>query len=81
MKGARCIRRESGLTTRFEAAVVIALFFCAFPKSAHAYLDPGAGSMFLQGLFAAFFAVVAYLGIFRRRIKSWWRRFVSKEKQ
>ena len=69
------------MTTYFRAAVIVTLLLLILSKNAHAYLDPGAGSMFLQGLFAAFFAVLAYMGIFRRRLKSWWRHFIAKQKE
>lgn len=75
------IRREGELTTYFRAAAVVVLFLFVFSRNAHAYLDPGAGSMLLQGLLAAFFAVLAYLGVFRRRLKSWWQHFEFRQKE
>lgn len=43
---------------------VICLF--GFPKTAHAYLDPGTGSALLQGLAAVFLVA----GMYMRRIRS-----------
>jgi hypothetical protein len=47
---------------------VICLF--GFPKTAHAYLDPGTGSALLQGVAAVFLLA----GMYMRRM----RTFVSK---
>lgn len=39
-------------------------------KPAYAYLDPGTGSMLVQAVIAAVAAVSVSLGVFRRRIRS-----------
>lgn len=52
----------------------IVILFLLFPKKAHAYLDPGAGSYILQIIAAAFFTALFLF-------KSWWGRlkvFLSK---
>jgi hypothetical protein len=41
-----------------------------FTKDAHAYLDPGTGSMVLQGILAALLTISTVIGIFWTRIKS-----------
>jgi len=47
--------------------ILLALALVALPSQAHAYIDPGAGSMFLQMLIAA----VVFGGVM---IKMWWTR-------
>ena len=43
-------------------------------QPAYAYLDPGTGSILLQGLIAAVAAVGVYAGIFWRRIRAFFSR-------
>jgi hypothetical protein len=53
------------------------LFFLAMtPLSAHAYLDPGTGSLIIQGIIAALVPVVA----FWRSIKMFLIRLFKREK-
>jgi hypothetical protein len=42
---------------------------------AHAYTDPGSGTLLLQMAFAAFFGLMFYL----RRIVTWMRRLLGRE--
>ncbi|RLA39178.1 MAG: hypothetical protein DRR42_27600 [Gammaproteobacteria bacterium] len=48
----------------------ILVFFLTISSAANAYLDPGTGSMLLQGIIASI-----ALGLFT--IKTWWYRLVS----
>ena len=41
---------------------------------AHAYLDPGTGSMLIQGVLAAIAAASVSIGIFWRRLRSFFGR-------
>lgn len=43
-----------------HATFVIAFFWVFLMPKAHAYIDPGTGSMLLQALLAAFFAVLLF---------------------
>ena len=52
---------------RVSLWVLLAMLMSATP--AFAYLDPGAGSMVLQGILAGIAAVSVYCGIFWGRIK------------
>ena len=58
--------------------VAVALFLCclAFTPRAHAYIDPGTGSMLLQALAAGFVAVL----VFWKRIYAGIAAFFSKNK-
>ena len=46
----------------------------------YAYLDPGTGSMLIQGLLAAIAAASVTIGIFWRRLRSFFSRKNSGEK-
>ena len=49
-------------------------------NSAYAYIDPGTGSMMIQALLAAVAAISVSIGIFRRRLRSFFGRFFGKKK-
>jgi len=59
-------------------AVMLAVVMVVIPSPAHAYLDPGAGSVLLQGLIAAAAAVTAVLSVNLRRVKSLFRRLFGR---
>jgi hypothetical protein len=51
---------------------VLALFILAcliYPRKAHAYIDPGTGSIIIQVLIAAFFGALFAVKMFWKRIK------------
>ena len=48
----------------------------AYTSPAYAYLDPGTGSVLLQGLIGGIAAVMAFLSIYWQKVKA----FFSKEK-
>ena len=49
---------------------LFSLLVLATPEDAHAYLDPGTGSMLVQALVASVMAVLVTLKLYWRRIKS-----------
>ena len=49
--------------------VVAALIGTAYVSPAYAYLDPGTGSILLQGLLAAIAGATAAVGVYWQRIK------------
>jgi hypothetical protein len=53
---------------------MFAIAIMLIPAPAHAYLDPGAGSILLQSLLAAIAAVTAVFSVNFRRLKSLLRR-------
>lgn len=59
---------------------LIALCILVFSTNqAYAYLDPGTGSMLIQGVIAAIAAVSVSIGIFWRRLQSFfWRKNSEK---
>ena len=59
------------------ALLAMALFF--FPAQAHAYLDPGTGSYFIQIALAAIVGALFAVRLFWGRIKAFFRKLFSKE--
>jgi hypothetical protein len=53
---------------------VCGCFLLLVAPDAHAYTDPGSGTLLLQMAFAAFFGLMFYA----RRISAWMRRLVGK---
>ena len=63
-------------TDRTGAPFLIALLALAYAAPAHAYLDPGTGSILLQGLLAA----IATLGLFWQRVKVFFSSMFASRK-
>ncbi len=59
-----------GFSKTIHRSIVIALLWFGHIAPAHAYLDPGTGSIILQGLIAGFMVVSAAASVFWQRIKS-----------
>ena len=60
--------------------LITALYVLVFStKPAFAYLDPGTGSMLIQGLIAAVAALTVSIGIFWGRLKSFWGRLFGRK--
>jgi hypothetical protein len=57
--------------------ITFLLFFIS--DEAYAYLDPGTGSMIVQAVIAGVAAVSVSIGIFRRRLLSFWGRFFGQK--
>ena len=56
---------------------LLAAALLLFPQEAHAYLDPGSGSLIVQALVAAFFALSLAIKVYWRKIKLFMGRFFS----
>jgi hypothetical protein len=55
------------------------MFFMLLPiKNAFAYLDPGTGSMMIQALLAVIAAVSVSIGVFWRRLRSFFSRMFGQ---
>ena len=59
--------------------LIMALFF--FPAQAHAYLDPGTGSYFIQIALAALVGALFAVRLFWGRIRAFFRRLFSKAEE
>lgn len=55
---------------RIAHLAFLAALSSVFTSPAYAYLDPGTGSMILQGIIGAIAVGAAYLSIFWHRVKS-----------
>jgi hypothetical protein len=55
---------------RIASAAVVGALMGLYPTDAHAYLDPGTGSMILQGILGGLLVIGGGIGVFWRRIKS-----------
>lgn len=62
------LRRKSSCW--FTILLVAFGIFMAYQPSAHAYLDPGTGSLILQAIIGAFLAMAL-------TVKLWWRRLMG----
>ena len=56
--------------------VIVLVFY----NSAQAYIDPGLGSMLIQGLIAVIAAGVAYTTLYWRKFKDFLKRFNNSSK-
>jgi len=54
---------------KFEKIVVVVILFAALSAPAYAYIDPGSGSMIVQGVLAAIAAIAM-------TAKLWWHRLL-----
>ena len=54
---------------KLEKMLILVVLVAALPKPAYAYIDPGTGSMILQGLIAALAALAL-------TIRLWWHRLM-----
>jgi len=71
---ARAIRRRG-------AKFAMLVFALLFASEAFAYLDPGTGSILLQGLIAATAAVVTWLSLTWQQTKAWFRSVTGRAPQ
>ncbi|MCD6297543.1 MAG: hypothetical protein J7M30_10350 [Deltaproteobacteria bacterium] len=65
---------------KFMVMLLCAVFPLVFAKRAHAYIDPGTGSMLVQAALAAVAAASVSIGVFRRRIRSFFGRLFGRKK-
>ena len=63
-----------------QASVLLVLLLgTVFEAEASAYLDPGTGSMFIQGLIATIAAAAYAVRVYWSRIQSWIKRSDSRK--
>ena len=60
--------------------VLVFLFYLTFPRTAHAYLDPGTGSFLIQMILAALLGVSVTIRIYWGKIKTFFVRLFQKDK-
>jgi len=59
--------------------IIFFLYFFLFTSSAHAYLDPGTGSIILQAIIGAFAAFFSTIYIFWEKVKIFFRKVFKKD--
>ena len=65
---------------KFIVILLCAVFVLVLVKRAHAYIDPGTGSMLVQAAIAAVAAASVSIGVFRRRLRSFFGRLFGRKK-
>ena len=60
-------------------APLLLIVFFGFPERAHAYLDPGTGSMVLQFVAGGLLAAIGVTKVYWKRIKSIFRQTENVE--
>jgi hypothetical protein len=58
--------------------IILIVALVALSSPAHAYIDPGAGALIVQGLIGSFVAVTALGGLYMQRIRKGIRRMMGK---
>ena len=62
------------INSKFVVSLTALCLLVFSTNRAHAYLDPGTGSMLIQGLLATIAAASVFIGIFWRRLRSFFGR-------
>ena len=58
--------------------IIILIFFLTFPEISYAYIDPGTGSIILQGFLASIAFIVAFSKKLKNKIKNFFNKRVKK---
>ncbi|MFB3045154.1 MAG: hypothetical protein ACE10A_02410 [Acidiferrobacterales bacterium] len=69
-----------GPTMRARGLMAVACLTVLYASPAHAYLDPGTGSIILQGLLAGIAAAMAAAGLYWARVKNFFSSVFSSKK-
>ena len=64
-----------------KSKIAIFLFFFILTTKAHAYLDPGTGSIILQAIVAAFAAFFTSIYVFWSKVKNFFNKIFKKNKK
>tara|TARA_B100000035_G_C20902270_1_gene509971 strand:- start:543 stop:743 length:201 start_codon:yes stop_codon:yes gene_type:complete len=59
--------------------ISLSLLICIFHTSAHAYIDPGVGSIILQAIIGAIAATSLTIKIYWQKIKSFFKKKKNKD--
>ena len=59
--------------------IMLILLLLVYPTTAYAYIDPGIGSLMLQGIIAGIAVVTTTIGVYWKKIKSFFSKFKSKK--
>ena len=64
-----------------KSKIIIFLSFFILTTKAHAYLDPGTGSIILQAIAGAFAAFFTSIYIFWSKVKNFYKKIFNKIKK
>ena len=64
-----------------KSKIIIFLSFFILTTKAHAYLDPGTGSIILQAIVGAFAAFFTSIYIFWNKVKNLYKKIFNKNKK
>jgi len=59
--------------------ILLVIILLLYPSNAYAYLDPGIGSLMLQGIIAGIAVITTTIGFYWKKIKSFFAKFKSKK--
>ena len=65
---------------RLMAIQLLAVLPYIFVNHAHAYIDPGTGSMIIQAVIAAIAVASVSIGIFWRRVRAFFERLFGRDR-
>ena len=64
-----------------KSKIIIFLSFFFLTTNAHAYLDPGTGSIILQAIVGSFAAFFTSIYIFWNKVKNFYKKIFNKNKK
>ena len=64
-----------------QSKIIIFFFFFILTTKAHAYLDPGTGTIILQAILGAFAAFFTSIYIFWAKVKNFYKKVFKKNKK
>ncbi len=62
----------------YRLIIITTVIALTFAVPAYAYLDPGSGSIILQGILAAIAGILATIKLYWRKLKNFCRRCLGK---
>ena len=74
------IKSQPYIIKNISLSSAMAIIGIIYASPVYAYLDPGTGSIILQGLIAGFLAIAAAGSVFWQRIKSFFAKLSFSEK-
>ena len=60
--------------------LIFYIYFIFLINNAHAYLDPGTGSIILQALLGALAATASYIIFYWNKVKNFFKKIFNKKK-
>lgn len=64
---------------RYQSSILLFVMAMTFAIPAYAYLDPGSGSIILQGLLAAIAGALAAIKLYWLKLKNFFLRLLGKK--